>query len=161
MKVAIIVSVIVLIGIVFFVSKQSKDSDSNVFIAKQIKLNNLESVINKLLEGKLEYDFFGITSDGVDCIYFSNDNGKINIEFEVMSNDQKVFVNSFKSFAKKYEYEIVKMTYGNKPQYGELNEAPVYKLLLKGNSYQASVVGIKIMKTIFNKSEMTNFEVVP
>ncbi|GLB53949.1 hypothetical protein NBRC110019_29900 [Neptunitalea chrysea] len=73
-----------------------------------------------MLDEKLEYDFFGITSDGIDCIYFADNNGKTNIEFEVITNGQKPYVEKISSFAKKNNYNLIKTTYGNKPHYPEL-----------------------------------------
>ncbi len=38
--------------------------------AEQIKIAELKLVLTRLQKGKLEFDFFGITSNGIDCIYF-------------------------------------------------------------------------------------------
>ena len=74
-----------------------------------------------------------------------NNNGKINIEFEVITNEQKPYVEKITNFANKNNYNLVKATYGNKPQYSDLNEAPVYKLELntdkhKENKYQKKTI---------------------
>jgi hypothetical protein len=161
MKTGIIIGIIVVIGIIYFISRNKNANNPIIQVAKQIQLTELESVMTQLLDGKMEYDFFGITSDGIDCIYFADSNGKINIEFEVMTNDQKPYVEKLNSFANKKNFKIIKMSYGNKPHYSELKEAPVYKLELNADKYKATEIGIEIMKTIFNKNGMTKFDVVP
>lgn len=161
MKTVIIIGFLVVMGIIYFISKNKSGNNQNLKVAKQIQLNELESVMNQLLNGQLEFEFFGITSDGIDCIYFANSNGMINIEFEVMTNDQKPYVEKITSFANKNNYNLVKMTYGNKPHYSDLKEAPVYKLELNADKYKATEIGKEIMNKIFNKNGTTKFDVVP
>lgn len=161
MKTGIIIGILVVIGLIYFISRNNNGKERKIQVAQQIRLVELESVMTQLLEGKLEYDFFGITSDGVDCIYFANNQGKINIEFEVMTNQQKPYVEDLKGFAEQNNIQITKMSYGNKPLYSELKEAPVYKLELNADKFQATKIGREIMKKIFNKTEKTMFDVVP
>ncbi|MEQ9425806.1 MAG: hypothetical protein RJQ09_15380 [Cyclobacteriaceae bacterium] len=161
MKAGIIIGILVVVGIMYFIFKNEGGNDHTVRVAKQIQLEELESVMTDLLNGKLEYDFFGITSNGIDCIYFADDGGKINIEFEVMTNEQKPYVDKITDFAKRNNYNLIKTTYGNKPHYSELKEAPVYKLELNADKSKATQIGTEIMKTIFNKNELTKLDVVP
>ncbi|MBK8557185.1 MAG: hypothetical protein IPL65_16095 [Lewinellaceae bacterium] len=58
--------------------------------AEQIKIADLKSVLARLQNRQLEFDFFGITSNGVDCIYFVSDKNEYAIEFEVMTDDQNL-----------------------------------------------------------------------
>lgn len=159
MKTGIIIGVLIVIGIIYFVTK--KENNHVIQVIKQIQLAELEFIMTQLLDGKLEYEFFGITSDGTDCIYFANDNGKINIEFEVMINDQKPHIKKFTNFADKNNFKLIKTTYGNKPHYSELKEAPVYKLELNADKYKATEIGKEIMVKIFNKNATTKFDIVP
>lgn len=161
MKAGITIGILVLIGIIYFVSINKNVNNPTIQVAKQINLAELEVVMTQLLDGKMEFDFFGITSDGVDCIYFANNNGKINIEFEVMTNGQKPYVQKITSFANKNNYSLVKTTYGNKPHYSELTEAPVYRLELNTDKYKATEIGTEIMIKVFNKNRTTKFDVVP
>ena len=39
-------------------------------MAKKIKIDALNDEIQKLQNGQTEYDFIGITSNGIDCVYF-------------------------------------------------------------------------------------------
>jgi hypothetical protein len=136
-------------------------STGGKFIPRQIKLNELESTLQQLLDKKLEYDFFGITSNGIDCIYFVIDEGKINIDFEIMIDEQKPFVDKIRKFALDNGFRIVETTYGNKPQYKNVKTAPVYKIEINADKNIALEIGEKIMTSVFNCNESTIFEVVP
>ncbi len=61
-------------------SKECKPS-SHVSFAKQITITQLAKELELLRAGKTEFDFIGITSNGVDCIYFINNKDRFNIEF--------------------------------------------------------------------------------
>ncbi len=157
----IILGIVIVIGIVFFISKKSGNKKPIVQVARQIKIDQLELVMEHLKNKELEYDFFGITSNGIDCIYFAENNGNINIEFEVMTNEQKPYVEKIKDFAKSNGFHVVKTSYGNKPQYEDLKEAPVYKLEINADTKIATEIGKQIMTEIFGKNLSTSFDVVP
>ena len=81
MKIRIIIGVLCVIGIVYFVSRNNNGNNQKTQVAKQIQLEELESVITKLLDGKLKYDFFGITSDGITPIDWTRFNPVSNRAF--------------------------------------------------------------------------------
>lgn len=157
----IIIGAVIVIGIIFFISKSSGNKKPLIQVAKQIKLDQLETVMEQLKSKNLEYDFFGITSNGIDCIYFVDNNGKINIEFEVMVNEQKPYVDKIKDFAKSNGYQVIMTTYGNQPRYDDLKEAPVVKIESNLDTKSATEFGKRIMKEIFTCDDTTNFDVVP
>ena len=161
MRTELIIGIIVVILIVYFILRKNRRKNQNPQVAKQIQLEELPSVIDQLLNGELDYEFFGITSVGIDCIYFVNDNGKINIEYEVVSDDQKPYVEKITNFANKNNYKLIETTYGNKPIYSGVKEAPVYNIELNADKNKAAEVGTKIMTEIFNTNGMTKFDVVP
>lgn len=98
MKIGIIVSCLTIIGIIYFILKDRKKTPQ---FTKQIQIEKLESIITQLLDNRLEYNFFGITSNGIDCIYFVNENREINIEFKVITDEQKPYVDKIDRFSKK------------------------------------------------------------
>ena len=130
-------------------------------VARQIKLDQLESVMGLLKAKNLEHDFFGITSNGVDCIYFVHNKGKVDIEFEVMMEEQKSYVDAIKKFSSENGHRVIKTTHGNKPQYDDLSQAPVYRLETKDGTKTAAEIGKEIMTSIFNCNETTMFDIVP
>jgi hypothetical protein len=157
----IVIGIVIVVGIIFFTSKSSGNKKPLIQVARQIKLDQLETVMEQLKNKNLEYDFFGITSNGIDCIYFVDNNGKINIEFEVMVNEQKPYVDKIKEFGKSNGFQVTMTSYGNKPRYDDEKEAPVVKIGSKLDTKAAAEFGKRIMKEIFNCDETTNFDVVP
>ncbi len=129
--------------------------------AEQIKLDQLPAILEKLVQHKMEYNFFGINSDGIACIYFVEENGYINIEFEAMVKEQIPYIKRLKSFAQKSGYSVVDTTYGNRPKYDSDSDAPVCIIQTHANVPDAAKIGRLIMKEIFESNDSTIFEIVP
>lgn len=129
--------------------------------AEQITLAQLPDTLDKLVQGKMEYNFFGITSNGIDCIYFVEGKGSINIEFEAMLKDQIPYIETLKTFANERGYSVSETTYGNKPHYKSDSDAPVIVINTRANVTDADKIGKSIMKEIFKSNESTVFDVVP
>ena len=153
----VIVGVLLLLIFLYFI----KNRKNNPLFAKGITLHEIGIQIDLLIQDKLEYDFFGITSNGIDCIYFVRNDSKINIEFEVMNENQKNFVEKYKEFAKKNDFEIECLTYGNKPNFANTEEAPVYRMLINADKNKAEAIGVEIQKHVFNNNESSVFVIVP
>jgi len=129
--------------------------------AEQIKISDLKSVLTRLQNKQLEFDFFGITSNGVDCIYFVPDNNLYAIEFEIMTEDQKPWLDKLKVFAQQNNFKIVITTYNNQPHYKSSESAPVLRIETKSNLDQTATIGHNIMTQIFGNNEQTTYDVVP
>ena len=154
LKTEIIIGILVVIGIVYFLKKSRKRNN-------RIQLLEIESVISKLLNGKLEHDFFAITTDGINRISFIDNKGKINIEFMVKTNKQKPYAEKFINFAINNNYILTKRILGNKNP-SELAEPTVfYRLEINADKKKATKIGIEIMKTVFDKNESTKFDIFP
>lgn len=128
--------------------------------AKQIEIIELKRELNLLEQNKTEFDFIGITSNGIDCIYFLKDNDKFQIEFEAMSENQIPFIEKLKMFANQKGYETKMTTYGNKPLYNS-SEAPVLRIITNSNLEKTAEIGQKIQKDIFGNQNITKYDVVP
>lgn len=152
----------ILIGILSFFGCGNKNNKSESFIqqAKQIEIAQLNEELKLLEQNKTEFDFIGITSNGIDCIYFVKDNGKFQIEFEAMTNNQIQYIEKLKSFAIHNGFEMQMTTYGNKPDY-DAKEAPVLKIITNSNLEMTAEIGRKIQKDIFNNKAETKYDVVP
>ena len=129
--------------------------------AEQIEISQLKSLLTRLQNRQLEFDFFGITSTGIDCIYFVPDNNLYAIEFEVMAQDQKLWLDKLKAFAQQNNYMTVMTTYNNKPNYKSSEPAPVLRIETKSNLDQTAIIGHTIMTQVFANSEQTKYDVVP
>src|SRR5690606_7220509 len=140
----------------------NKTEKSQGFIqrAKQIEIIQLDEELKLLEQNKTEFDFIGITSNGIDCIYFVKDNGKFQIEFEAITENQIPYIDKLKSFATLNGFETQMTTYENKPQY-DTKEAPVLKIITNSNLEKTNEIGQKIQKEIFNNQAETKYDVVP
>jgi hypothetical protein len=152
----------ILSGILSLFGCGNKTEKSQGFIqrAKQIEIAQLGGELKLLEQNKTEFDFIGITSNGIDCIYFVKDNSKFQIEFEAMTNQQIPYIDKLKTFATQNEFEIQMTTYGNKPQY-DAKEAPVLKIIINSNLEKTAEIGQKIQQDIFKNKAETKYDVVP
>ena len=135
-------------------------TDKIIQQAKQIEIAQLSGELKLLELNKTEFDFIGITSNGIDCIYFVQENGKFQIEFEAMTENQIPYIEQLKSFANQNGFEIQMTTYGNKPQYN-VAEAPVLKIVTNSDLEKTAEIGQKIQQNVFNNKAETKYEVVP
>ena len=128
--------------------------------AKQIEITQLNSELILLEQNRTEFEFIGITSNGIDCIYFVKDDNKFQIEFEAITERQIPYIEKLKSFANQNGFETQITTYNNKPHYNA-QEAPVLKIFTNSNVEVTSEIGQKIQKDIFNNQMNTKYEIVP
>jgi len=143
-------------------SKVEEKPDSVEFtIAKRITINELEGQLTLLQKGKTEFDFIGITSNGIDCIYFVKEGNNFQLEFEAMGADQLPYIDSLKEYAGTNAIKYVETTYGNKPQYNSNEPAPVIRLLINANLADASSIGQDIEFNMFGNNSSTVYDVVP
>lgn len=142
--------------------KHNSNGSENIVIerARQIKIDQLENQLELLQKGKTEFDFIGITSNGVDCIYFTYKDSLFNIEYEAMTQEQLKYIERLKVYASDNEYAYIETTYGNKPEYN-INVAPV--LIIKTNTslQKTAMVGADIQKTVFKNNKSTDYNIVP
>ena len=129
--------------------------------AEQIKIDGLNQALTKLQNGKTEYQFIGITSNGVDCIYFVYENGKFNLEFEAMGEDQLPYIDKLKEFANSNNFKNLVTTYNNKPNYKSDKPAPVLRIETNATIEDITKLGTKIQSVIFHNDDKTVYDVVP
>ena len=147
--------------------KRNKSSDGGTkssagfFSAKRITITQLEGELELLRKGKTEFDFFGIHSNGVDCIYFTKVDDKFNIEFEAMHEDQIPFIEKLKEYARSKGFQHSVTTYGNRPHYDSVKDAPVVRLETKTNLKETAKIGSDMENVIFGNNDETEYEVVP
>jgi hypothetical protein len=152
-----LVVMLVLIGC----GKDKKGQSMFNLRARQIKLHELQTVLHELTEKKLEFDFFGITSNGVDCVYFVPVDGKMDLEFEAMSQEQIPFIEILKKYAAGKGFTVLDTTYGNQPHYESTSSAPVLRIETKATTEDIAAIGANLMKDVFKCGDSTVFEIVP
>ncbi len=129
--------------------------------AERIKIDGLNEALTKLKSGKAAYQFIGITSNGVDCIYFVYENGKFNLEFEAMGEDQLLFIDKLTEFANANNFKYLMTSYNNKPNYNSNKPAPVLRIEINATIDEAIKLGTKIQSEIFHNDYKTVYDVVP
>ena len=141
----------------------NKESESSTYslIAKQITISQLDKELELLKEGKTEFDFIGITSNGIDCIYFMKCEDKFNIGFEAMTEEQVLFIDKLKEYAKNKGFQHKMATYGNKPHYQSVKEAPVIVIETNTILSETAKLGEEIENIIFGNNIETRYDVVP
>src|SRR5690606_18278410 len=117
-KMRFIITMGILSGILSLFGCEQKSDKSENFIqrAKQIEISQLAEELKLLEQNKTEFDFIGITSNGIDCIYFMKDAGKFQIDFEAMTDQQIPYIDKLETFATQNGFATQMTTYGNKPQ---------------------------------------------
>ena len=128
---------------------------------ERINIDELEIALIKLKNGQTDYEFIGITSNGIDCIYFVYENGKFNLEFEAMTERQIPYIDKLKDYADFNNIKYILTTYNNKPQYKSENPAPVIRLETNANLDMMTDLGIRIQSEIFKNNTVTVYEIVP
>lgn len=143
---------------------KNKDSNTNqqlIQMAERIQINGLQKALIKLQNGKTEYQFIGITSNGIDCIYFVFEKGKFNLEFEAMGADQLPYIDKLKAFATSNSLKWTMTTYNNKPQYKSDKPAPVLRIETNSTLDDIAKLGERIQSEIFKNNNETVYDVVP
>lgn len=142
--------------------KNEKNKDQQLIqMAKKVKIDGLTTALENLKNGKTEYEFIGITSNGIDCIYFIYENGKFNFEFEAMSQDQIPYIERLKDFANSNDLKSEMRTYNNKPLYKSDKPAPVIRIETNYSLEEMAKFGEKIQSEIFKNNSETVYEIVP
>jgi hypothetical protein len=140
---------------------KSENQNQGIIMAEQTKISGLENTLERLMKGELEYDFFGLTSNGTDCLYFVYENNSFNIEYEVMTESQKPYFQKLKQYCSENEIRVIETTYQNQPQYNDTKYAPVLRLEINSTLEQADKLGRTLMSTIFNNDNDTQYDIVP
>ena len=136
-------------------------NQQNIQVAEQIKINQLQSALLKLQNGKTKYHFIGITSNGIDCIYIIYENGKFNIEFEAIAQQQIPYIEKLRQFANTNKFKNIMTTYNNKPEYKSQKPAPVLRVETNATLEEITKIATNMQSHIFNNTENTSYDVVP
>ena len=129
--------------------------------ATKINIDELSQQLKLLDDGKTEYDFIGITSNGIDCIYFMKANNKYQLDFEAMTLDQLPYLSKLEDFALRNNFSTEKINYGNQPQYSSSTFAPVLRIKINADLQKAFDIGRQIQDEVFKNNNQTVYEVVP
>ncbi len=110
----------------------------------------------------MEYDFFGICSSPVACIYFMQDDGKFYIDYEAIGADQLPYLDKIRQYAVEQGFRVVDTTYGNTPlDFDTPAQAPVLSLRVDTDIDSIAKVGARLMQKVFHNTDTTPYDIVP
>lgn len=126
-----------------------------------VKIDDLKTILMRVEAGETDWDFIGIISSGVDCLYFVPRAGRYNLEFEAIMSDQVPYIDKLEAFCRGNNVKFVADTYGNKPHYPSNEPAPVIRMQF--NAPMGSIINIakQIQREIFNNNDDTVYEIIP
>lgn len=130
-------------------------------LPQKFKIDGLKNALLALKNGQTKYDFIGITSNGIDCIYFFYEDDLYDVEFEAMSSKQLPYIEILKNFATTNKFTFQIKTYNNKPQYISDKPAPVIRIVTSCSLDKMVDIGEKIQKEVFKNDRFTVYEIVP
>jgi hypothetical protein len=130
-------------------------------VTEHIKIDGLNGELTGVFKGSDVYEYIGITSNGVDCLYFPYKDGRFNIEFEVLTDEQKPFVSQLKAFAQKRGIPFEMTTYKNKEYYKTSVNDNVLRIEANTSIEKISALAKEIESKIFNNDDKTVYDVVP
>ncbi len=135
---------------------------SNPLMAEQIKIQQLPDLLDRVKNGRTEFNFAGITSNGIDCIYFMPDGkGAWDLDFEAMSEDQLPFLEQLRKYASDRGIKTEYKTYGNQPHFKSDKPAPVLHMETNLPSDKMAKFGEDVEREIFKNNGATTYDVVP
>lgn len=138
-----------------------KTAESNENIIKSTELNKIKKALTKLQIGSSKFNPIGATSDGLDCIWFTCESNKFNIEFEAITEYQKQFLDKLKDFANSKNFKYIMTTYNNKPKFESTSPAPVIRIETNSTIDEIIKIWTNIQVEVFcNKSEIV-YDIVP
>jgi len=161
MKTTTIIIVLALAVLIIGSFVMTRRSRHGSLVAERIKIDGLKSALKRLKNGETEYDFIGIISNGIDCLYIVPKNDRFNIEFEAMLSEQLPYMEKITRFCAANSIKCTTTTYGNKPHYPSETTAPVLQIELNATMDVVVDVTKRMQKEIFNNNDETVYDVVP
>ena len=159
----VVLAIIIIVTIAGCTRLGNKQTDqiNNIAVARQVKITELTNLLSQLENKQLQYDFFGITSNGTDCIYFVPNTKHFDLEFEVMTEQQKIYLKKLRAYANNHHWKTTDTTYGNVPKYQSQNPAMVLHIHTNANKNEIGEIGKQMMADIFFNTNSTIYDVVP
>lgn len=130
-------------------------------MTEHIKIDGLKDELIGVFSGNDVYEFIGISSNGVDCLYFPYKNGKFNIEFEILSAEQKPYGEKLKAFAKSKGLKVIMTSYRRKEYYKTEDAKNVIHIEANTDINTISLLAKEIETKVFGNDKEVVYDVVP
>lgn len=133
-------------------TNSGKEKRRDRFTAKKIQLDELGEELQRVLDGKTDFNFIGINGNGYDILFFVKNDQNFDLEFRALKKIQIPYLEIFEKFASK---NIIKF------ETKTLDRIP-YLSLKKNTSIPETVELAKcIQKEIFGNTDSTIYNIVP
>ena len=135
-----------------FGKNDSTEKPRDRFTRKKIQIDELGEELNRVLEGKTDFNFIGINANRYDCLYFVRNDRNFNLEFRALKKIQIPYLELLEQFAAihniKYESETIER---------------IPYLSLKTNTTINDTVDLarRIQKGVFGNADQTIYTIVP
>lgn len=148
---------ILLLVLLFLFRKKSLQKKNETFIL----VHEIEPYIEHLIQGRYKDNFFGITSNGADCIYVVLKRKHLHIEYEILDEDQLNYIPALHDFAESKSLELIKTSFQNTLENSNIKNAPVYVLRLEIiPTLTAKIIG-EMMAVVFRNKPNLKYQIVP
>ena len=145
-----------------FTAPSPSGAGASIPMARQIKIRQLPDVLADVRNKKSEFNFAGITSNGIDCVYFMpNDDDRWDVDFEAMAANQVPFLEKLRQFAERRGYKTNYTTYGNMPNFKSDRPATVLHIGCNLDLTKVASFGESIETEVFENNTGTTYDVVP
>ena len=122
------------------------------FTAKKIKLEELAEELNRVLEGKTDFNFIGITANGYDSLFFVRNDQNFNVEFRALKKIQLPYLKPLEEFASKHNIMF---------ETEKLDRIPYLRIKTNTDITETVDLAKRIQKEVFGNTDSTIYKVIP
>ena len=122
------------------------------FTATQIQLEKLAEELQRVLEGKTDFNFIGINANGYDILFFVKNDQNFDLEFRALKKIQLPYLEIFEKFASKNNIKFETKT---------LDRIPYLSLKTNTSIPETVELAKRIQKEIFGNTTATIYNIVP
>ena len=122
------------------------------FTATQIQLEEVAEELQRVLEGKTDFNFIGITANIYDSIFFVRNDQNFNVEFRALKKIQLPYLELLEQFASKHNINFETKT---------LDRIPYLSLKTNTSIPETVELAKRIQKEIFGNTDSTIYNIVP
>ena len=135
-----------------FGKNTGKEKRRDRFTAKKIQLDELAEELQRVLEGKTDFNFIGINANGYDILFFVKNDQNFDLEFRALKKIQIPYLEIFEKFASKNNFKFETKT---------LDRIPYLSLKTNTSITETVELAKRIQKEIFGNKDDTKYTVVP
>ncbi|WP_313503238.1 hypothetical protein [Kaistella carnis] len=122
------------------------------FTAKKIQLDELGEELQRVLDGKTDFNFIGITANGYNSLFFVRNDQNFNLEFRALKKIQLPYLELLEQFASKNNINF---------ETEKLDRIPYLNLKTNTSITETVHLAKRIQKEIFGNNDSTLYKVIP